>query len=49
MRADASWHGKISEVGYHPPFDLFFSSGEFKCGDSDLNPEKWTALVTIWP
>jgi hypothetical protein len=25
--------GKITEVGYHPPFDLFFSSSEFEYGD----------------
>lgn len=25
--------GKIAAVGYHPPFDLLFSSSEFEYGD----------------
>ena len=25
--------GKIADVGYHPPFDLLFSSSEFEYGD----------------
>jgi hypothetical protein len=25
--------GKITDVGYHPPFDLLFSTSEFEYGD----------------
>ena len=25
--------GKVTDVGYHPPFDLLFSSSEFEYGD----------------
>lgn len=25
--------GKIATVGYHPPFDLLFSTSEFEYGD----------------
>ncbi|MGH9292735.1 MAG: hypothetical protein ACRDZ6_08185 [Acidimicrobiales bacterium] len=25
--------GKIADVGYHPPFDLLFSSSDFEYGD----------------
>jgi hypothetical protein len=25
--------GKITDAGYHPPFDLLFSSSEFEYGD----------------
>jgi hypothetical protein len=25
--------GKIADVGYHPPFDLLFTSSEFAYGD----------------
>jgi hypothetical protein len=25
--------GKVAAVGYHPPFDLLFSSSEFEYGD----------------
>jgi hypothetical protein len=25
--------GKITDVGYHPPFDQLFSSSEFEYGD----------------
>jgi hypothetical protein len=25
--------GKIADVGYHPPFDLLFSTSEFEYGD----------------
>jgi hypothetical protein len=25
--------GKIADVGYHPPFDLLFSSTKFEYGD----------------